>query len=255
MNIGKIAVIVPTMYAAPEWLPGLVSDLNSEPDVAKLFLIENGGKSRPATLETVRPHTLESGMGWLRATNHGLGVAASQGGFLGYCLLNDDVRLSPNFFHYILEAWRITGAGLVASCYYSTTPGRCAGRPEFFPRPMYSGLVSGYQTRPVDREVGWMDGTFLFIPADTYRALGPLDDRFHEYGWGATDVYSFRTKDELGKPLFVTERTLVDHFGRATADARWSNYDAEAWKEKTRILREAGYPDWKTRQNQLQSQQ
>ena len=85
------------------------------------------------------------------------------------------------------------------------------------PGNKYQGPANKYVPTDTIKVVAHVDGTCMCIPARTLDAIGLLDKRFSNYGWGADHDYAIRVRQNANKKIYVTEQAYLYHIGQATA--------------------------------------
>ena len=226
-----IAVVIPVL-GRPELTEALLGDVRAEDDLVEVLVVDNGGDYLATGAETVlRPGR---NLGWSGGGNHGLAHAAAAGHEL-LVLLNNDTRLSPGFFAGLREAWRETGAGLLAPVFNDVWPQHVTE---------HAGPAAAFQPVARHRDAAFLDGTCLAIPRLTYHRQGGLDAaRFGGFGWGAEVDYSVRVR-RAGLALCITERAFLTHLRHATARAVSPDCERIASKEMDLGMRAKWGANW-----------
>jgi GT2 family glycosyltransferase len=216
----RIAVIIPA-YGREDLTHTAVADIRREdesgPEAVGCIVVDNQGGYTPVGDEDV----LSPGenLGWLRGTNLGWRHAL-ESGYDAYVLLNNDVRLSRGFFTGLRRAQELTGAGLVAPAYDSYLAHQ---------KLPLTGDVQSWRPRRRHWRASFVDGTCLYVTADTAAAVGLLDEDFSEHGWGAEVDYSFRVWDS-GRLVVVTALSYLHHGSQTTAmELHGSGYQLDAF--------------------------
>jgi GT2 family glycosyltransferase len=226
----RMAVIIPA-YGLHQITQAAVSDVAREDTAGRhdidCIVVDNQGGYEPLGREEVlRPgHNL----GWLDGTNLGWNKALETG-YDAYVLMNNDVRLSPGFFAGLSRAQRLTGAGMVAPAYDSWLAHQ---------RLPLDGPIDEYKPRRVHWRANWVDGTCLFLPAETVAKVGTFDPAFNPHGWGCEVDYSFRVWD-AGLHVVITALAFLHHESEATAKQVHGNvvtYQDEALMTAGQVLR------------------
>jgi GT2 family glycosyltransferase len=173
--------------------------------------------------------------GWLRATNLGTGLM-DEHRYDAFIWLNNDVRLSPLFLAGLDDALTASGGlcGLLAPCYDDVWPQQLS---------VYEGAAGGYVPLPSERVVKFIDNACMVVPEATWRSVGPMDERFASYGWGAEFDYSIRVRQK-NQLVIVTERSFFNHFGGGTAKKVEENYEGPAGEEMHNGMLDKYGPGW-----------
>ncbi len=226
-----IAVIVPT-HGRLDLTSALVADCQREPTVADVIIVDNK-RDHQALSRQVRVVSPSEPLGWLRSCNLGIEVASTQR-YRAYVLLNNDTRLSQQFFEGLLVASADTGAALIGPMYDDYWPTQIG---PFVGRALDYGAVRAHRDAPL------VDGTCMFIDAGLYSEIGGLDDRFHKCGYGADYDYAIRTR-QAGRRICITEMSYLNHLRHGTASAV---LPAEWQAEATTIQNEVFESKWGAR--------
>jgi GT2 family glycosyltransferase len=200
----------------------------------ELIVIDNGSAdgtraylARLAEADA-RVRVLSNGrnMGFAAACNQGLGLALGE----HLVLLNNDTMVPPGWLPGLLEHLRNPGVGLVGP-----VTNRIGNEAEIETDYRTWGEFLEFARRRSREHAGeWLEvrtpAMFcLAMRRQTYRHLGPLDERF-EVGMLEDDDYADRAR-EAGYQLRCVEDTVVHHFGEASFGK------LVAGGEYTRILR------------------
>lgn len=226
-------MIIPA-FGREDLTTALLEDVNQEPEIVRVFVVDNGGAHVAVHNENVlRPG---ENLGWLRGCNLGLAAARSHGGHTGYVLLNNDTRLSRNFFAGLQEALHRSRSDLISPVYDDWW---------WHLQAPVGAKAEEYAATPRDRRVPFVDGTCMLISASAYERLGGLDERFATYGWGGEIDYSLRVRRAGGR-VVVTERSFLEHRGGATAqDVYGSAYGSAADAAMSTALAEKWGTRWR----------
>lgn len=204
--MAPIAVIIPVYGNNEKWLTPLLHDIAKEQDLVDLYVVDNlGDYVQPTVFEhrILRPGI---NLGWLRGTNFGT-IEAVKNNYQYLCWMNNDVRLSNEFFKGLLD----TTSGLLSPCYRGPWE-------HMYSSSGYSGDASAYAPTNNEKQVGWIDGTCMFMPRQIVNSVGLLDEKFAEFGCGGEIDYSIRAKI-AGNPIYVTERSYLYHFVMGTVSS------------------------------------
>lgn len=152
-------------------------------------------------------------------------------------LLNNDTRLSPNFFAGLIVAQRATNAAAVAASYNVGWIGQRT-------RDQYDGPAEKYQPKPHHNWVGYCDGTAVLLTTEAIRRVGTFDlSVAPKYGWGLMTDWAIRAK-KLGYRIAHTEAAYVYHANMQTAQTVFGSierYVSEARTEsKAGLLKKWG---------------
>jgi len=145
--------------------------------------------------------------GWGDACNLGF-VSADA---MTYCvILNNDTRLSPNFFAGLIVAQRATKAAAVAASYN-------VGWHNQRTRDQYNGPAADYKPKPFHFWSGYCDGTAVLMTMDAVRAVGHFDESVSPtFNWNLEADWCIRAK-KLGYRIAITEASYVYHLNMQTA--------------------------------------
>ncbi|GAC67738.1 hypothetical protein [Gordonia soli] len=203
--MGNSLLVGVPVYGNHELTHAIVDDLQRED--ADFVIIDNRGDYEPIRGERVeRPGT---NLGWAGGSNLGFRIAFSEG-YENAMTLNNDTRLSVGYFDGLLDSSLPDDRGLVAGVYDDK-----AAHGQMLAE--YDGPAQEYTPVSKYRDVNFVDGTGLLITRDAWRSVGDLDERtFGPFAWGADLDLSLRVRD-AGYGIYVTEKSFLNHFGRATA--------------------------------------
>jgi hypothetical protein len=197
----------------------LLRDADRDRRLIDILIVDNDG-SFPASDDILIVAPTEN-LGWLRSCNLGLEYSLRVG-YTATVLLNNDTRLSPDFFAGLLAAMSNPRAGLCGPVYNDVWPAQ---------RADYAGAASGYAPRQRVREVPFLDGTCLLVPRTTQTLVGRLNDtHFARYGWAADFDYALRVR-RANLKVYATEAAYLTHEGQATAGGVDPNYAQRACEE------------------------
>jgi len=228
----KTIVVIPA-YGKTHLTHACVRDcLREEVDVA---VHDNQGDYATVATEQVRRN--RTNRGWLRSTNDGWAEGFEQG-YDMLVSLNNDTRLSPNFFAGLQAAFRkIPSAGLVVPRYNNPM-----SRLQFSHQ-----RIKNFRPRDTAIETDYVDGTCLCVSRMAYAEFGGLDPYFLPSGWGA-DVDYCLTLRRAGWAVVVSELSLLQHARASTAkdlyDGGLAEYEARHLRETRLKFRERYGPDW-----------
>jgi len=199
----RVLVVVP-VHGHHQMTHALLADVRRESALADVVIVDNRGDYPTIGDEQVlRP---SSNLGWAAGTNLGT-LEGGRSDHVGFVWLNNDTRLSAGFVAGLLQCWRTTGAGMVGPFY------DCHWAHQRLRRPV---PVERYRPRAVHFSAPFLDGTCMFVPAQTIAAIGLLDaETFSPIGWGAEVDYSLRAR-AAGLDLAVTRLSYLHHDKSAT---------------------------------------
>jgi GT2 family glycosyltransferase len=223
----RLVVIIPA-YGRQELTTTVVGDIAREAERGResvdVLVVDNQGGYTPRWKESVlRPGR---NLGWLDGCNSGLDETRTAN-YDAYILLNNDVRLSPGFFHGLARAQKLTKAGLIAPSYDANM---------LHQRMPYIGPAAMYRPKRRHWKASMVDGTCLYIPAATLEKVGVLDTRFNPHGWGAEIDYAFRVWD-AGLRVVITGLAFMNHQQGSTSESLHGKaYHGDAWETMTRGL-------------------
>jgi GT2 family glycosyltransferase len=201
---GRILVIIP-VHGEQGMTHALLDDLAREPEPVDAVVVDNRGDYERRAGETVlRP---EGNLGWAGGTNYGTTEALTPA-HMAVVWLNNDTRLASGFIGGMVRCWRETGAGLVGPFY------DCYWNHQRVRRPVD---VAAYRPKARHFTAPFVDGTCMFVPANTLDALGMLDsETFAPVGYGADFDYGLRVRS-AGHPVVVTRLSYLHHEKSVTA--------------------------------------
>jgi hypothetical protein len=183
-----------------------VRDCQREP--VRVLVIDNQGTYKAVGKEEV--FTLERNIGWGAACNLAIDRVLVDKTVQGVALLNNDIRLSPNFFSGLIVAQQVAEASIVAPVYNAGWPRQRS--------PSYFGPAEGYKPKPVHTLSGYCDGTAVFLSREVLEQCGRFDLDFSpRFGWGLIMDYAVRAK-EAGHKVAITEAAYVYHHGMQAAE-------------------------------------
>ena len=126
-------------------------------------------------------------------------------------VLNNDVRLSPDYLYWLLRTFvDCADVALAASCYDDFWLHQRAH--------VLPGAAADYLPSVSYRRVPFCDGTGLAFSMQAARRVGLLDtDAFPRHGYGSDIDYALRVKD-LAMRCVVTDSAFLSHLRRGTMD-------------------------------------
>ena len=215
--IGQVLVAIPA-FGAPELTDRVLGDLLAAPRRLVLgthvVVVDNGDDYSPGEavrgdprLEIYRPG---SNLRWIRSANWALDRAAATGADV--CLvLNNDVRLSPDFLYRLIRTFTdCAGVGVAAPCY-----------DDFWLHQRARSIpAAAGQFRPTHsyRSVPFCDGTAWAVSTAAAQTVGRLDtEHFPRHGYGSDLDFALRVQ-EAGLRSVVTDAAYVSHLRRGTMD-------------------------------------
>jgi GT2 family glycosyltransferase len=184
----------------------VIPDVLAESDLVDLVIVDNGGHYQRLADEWV----IEPGenIGWAGASNLGFRIAARRGYEFGLTL-NNDTRLSRDFFAGLLDPRLPSDAGVIGPTYDSWWAVQSTD---------FKGEPHDYPPQDFFRDVPYIDGTAFMLSTEAHQAVGGLDERsFGKFAWGADIDLCLRVK-RAGFGVYVTERSFVHHLEKASAN-------------------------------------
>jgi GT2 family glycosyltransferase len=243
----KLAYIIP-VFGEHDYTDAILRDLLAQDHSNDIFVIDNKGdydedrvreeyRSSHSNLEVIDGDERR----WLKGTNYGTSVAAQVNRTYGceygaYVWLNNDTRISPEFSSGISASLEALGSlcGLLAPSYDDVWPQQHCG---------HRGPAADFRGVEFEKEVRFVDGACMVVPTATWEKIGPMDERFWQFGWGGDLDYCLRVR-EAGLGVFVTQRAYFNHLGGGTNKLLEENYHGEAGSEMhTNMLAKYG-PGW-----------
>ncbi|GAA3192197.1 MULTISPECIES: glycosyltransferase family 2 protein [Rhodococcus] len=217
--MSRILAAVP-VYGQVEYTHALVPDLIVQSDDADFVIIDNRGDYEPLGDERViRPGR---NLGWAGGSNLGFRTAFSEG-YTHAMTLNNDTRISKDFFKGLLDPRLPDDLGIVVPVYDDEMAHEIV-------RTDYRGPAADYVPVPRYRKAPYVDGTALIITRAAWVAAGDVDTRsFGNFAWGADQDLCFRVRQE-GFSVCISEMSFINHFGRKTALA---NQSLRSYKRKS----------------------
>jgi GT2 family glycosyltransferase len=203
-ELARTLVVIPTFKNNTlTWRA--VEDCLREP--VHVFVVDNSDNYEKIASEIVlRPR---QNLGWLRANNFAIQTAFLSDEWGRVALLNNDVRLSRNFFAGIVWAEHYSKASIVAASYDDS---RAVQRPEQLAvgQTLEADL---YTPKPRNILTGACDGTAISIRRDALERIGLLDEeQFGKFGWGGIEDLCFRARS-AGLRVLATRAAYVHHIG------------------------------------------
>ncbi|WP_380161303.1 glycosyltransferase [Kineococcus sp. R86509] len=231
----RAAVVMPVFHKQ-DVTRQAVADCRRESELVEVVIVDNGGDLDPAEFPDCVVLTPGENLGWLRGTNLGMEHALERGS-TSLVALNNDIRLSENFFSGLLTALEARPGDLVAPSYDDV----------YSPQNSYfKGAPQDFTPASEEVEASIIDGTCFAVTASRWRQLGPLDERnFARRGWGGMTDYVIRNTRAGGKNV-VTRRAYLTHARGTTAKATMSNYRWYAASEMRTGLRRKYGANWRT---------
>jgi GT2 family glycosyltransferase len=207
----KCLVTIPA-FGSNDLTHAVLPDIMAESNLVDLLIIDNGGHYEKIDDEwVIRPGR---NIGWAGASNLGFRTAFRQG--YEFCVtLNNDTRLSRNFFEGLLDPRLPDDVGLVGPTYDGWWTAQSSD---------FVGAVDEYEPLDYFRSVPSVDGTALMISAAAWEAVGGLDERtFGRFAWGSDIDLSIRAK-RAGFGVYITERSFVHHLDMVSASEAFGKY-------------------------------
>ena len=234
----RTLVVIPT-YGQHDLTRAVITDCLHEP--VRVVVVDNKGDYQPSTNEKViRPG---SNFGWLRANNLAIETELGNQTWDRVVLLNNDVRLSANFFAGIIWAETECRASIVAASYDDWWA--CQRPEDLSPRQTLEAKY--YSPQPRNILTGATDGTAVAIRRDTLERIGLFDaERFGKFGWsGMTDLcYRARASDMR---IVATRAAYVHHIGGGHQTAKrlvGERYSKLAGEEGSAGMKAKWGPHW-----------
>ena len=212
MSVTKKCLVTIPAFGSNSLTHAVLPDILAESSLVDLLIVDNGGHYEKVADEWVI--TPGRNLGWAGASNLGFRTAFRRG-YEFAVTLNNDTRLSPDFFAGLLDPRLPDDVGLVAPSYDGWWTVQSSD---------YRGAVDEY--RPVDyyRRVPLVDGTALTMSAKAWEAVGGLDERtFGKFGWGADIDLSIRVA-AAGFGVYVTERSFLHHMDKVSASETFGKH-------------------------------
>jgi GT2 family glycosyltransferase len=233
--VQRAAVIMPVFHKQ-DVTRQAVADCHRESDLVQVVIVDNGGDLDPAEFPDCVVLTPGENLGWLRGTNLGMEHARDRGS-TNLVAINNDIRLSENFFSGLLGVLEDHPGDLVAPSYDDV----------YSPQNSYfQGPHEEFTPVPEEVEARIIDGTCFAVSASRWQELGPLDEHnFARRGWGGMTDYVIRNTRAGGKNV-VTRRAYLTHARGTTAKATMSNYRWYAASEMRTGLRRKYGANWRT---------
>lgn len=224
--VKKCLVTIPA-FGSNELTHAVLPDVMAESDLVDLLIIDNGGHYEKIADEwVIRPG---ENIGWAAASNMGFRIAFRQG-YEYAATLNNDTRLSPEFFAGLLDPRLPDDAGIVGPVYNGWWGAQGTD---------FAGPVDEYEPSDFYRSVQSVDGTALVMSAAAWETIGGLDERtFGRFAWGSDIDLSIRVK-RAGFGVHVTERSFLHHFDKVSASEAFGRrrYFLRADRDCKRALR------------------
>jgi GT2 family glycosyltransferase len=224
--IKKCLVTIPA-FGSNALTHAVLPDVMAESDLVDLLIVDNGGHYEKVADEwVIRPG---KNIGWAGASNLGFRTAFHRG-YEFAVTLNNDTRLSRDFFAGLLDPRLPDDVGLVAPAYDGWWDVQSSE---------FAGAVDEYEPLDYFRRVPIVDGTALMMSAAAWEAVGGLDERtFGRFAWGSDIDLSIRVA-AAGFGVYVTERSFVHHLDKVSASETFGRrrYFFRAQRDCERALR------------------
>lgn len=227
MSAAKKCLVTIPAFGSNDLTHAVLPDVMAESDLVDLLIVDNGGYYEKVADEWVI--TPGRNIGWAAASNLGFRTAFRRG-YDFAVTLNNDTRLSPDFFAGLLDPRLPKNAGIVAPTY----DGWWAGQSSDF-----TGTVDEYEPLDYFRSAQTVDGTALMMSAPAWEAVGGLDERtFGRFAWGSDIDLCIRIA-KAGFGVYVTERSFVHHLDKVSASEAFGKhrYFFRAHRDCERALR------------------
>lgn len=238
-DLARTLVIVPA-FRLNHLTTALVQDCSRER--VGVMVVDNSGDYQACGNECVlRPGT---NLGWLRANNLAVETALQQGRWDRFVFLNNDLRLSTDFFAGLVWTETTSGASVVAASYDGHWK---VQRPDAV-RDGNHLPAARYRPEPVYIPFGACDGTCVSINRRVFERVGMLDnEHFGRFGWAAMTDLCFRARS-VGMTTAVSRAAFANHLhgGRHTARiVVGADYEVLAEREGTLGMEKRWGPDWR----------
>jgi len=230
--VARVAVIIP-IFGRHHLTRAVLTDLARDEGIYDVWLIDNGGdfEREEASVTIVRPAT---NLGWARSCNYGVQAAWGKS-YVGFVLMNNDVRLSQSFVKGLIAAQLATGGDVIGPMYDHNWPHQ---------RGTYVGGAFSYRARTTERTVPFVDGTCMYVQRHVFERVGVLDEQhWPKYEWGCDKDFALRVR-VAGGLVWVTERSYLNHFGRQTAATLEGYSEFEAERENDLGMTTKWGPSW-----------
>lgn len=200
-------------FGRPELTGTVLGDLLGHPPElvpnVRIVVVDNAGDYAPAKPdERIEIHVPGGNLRWIGTANWALTEASGTGA--AYCVvLNNDVRLSPDYLYGLLRTFRdCTDVALAASCYDDFWLHQCAAE--------IPDTAADYRPVLSYRSVPFCDGTGLAFSIAAADTIGLLDTTaFPRHGYGSDIDYAIRAR-ALGMRCVVTDSAYLSHLRRGT---------------------------------------
>lgn len=218
-----VLVVVPTYMSHPARYR-LFDQLWHDHAVARVVVIDNGNsfavpKKKERMWSKIIVNYPGKNLNWLGACVLGTKFAKDFG--LPYvALLNDDVRLSSQYFSGLKAAVSRDRKIKLATSLYDG---------QFCRAAVSHASQRNWRPAAEDIDVPYIDGTCMFMPLKTIHEIGTLDPSFGDPGWGADADYSYRVRQAGGR-VIVTRRSMLWHKNGETAKVVYGSH--EKWQKK-----------------------
>jgi GT2 family glycosyltransferase len=238
-EFSRTLAVVP-VYGQHHLTDALLQDCRRE--AVPVVVIDNGGDYEETGNETVlRP---KGNVGWLAASNLGIEWGVTQACYDRFVLLNNDLRLSHDFFAGLIWTEKTSGASIIGASYDGWWK---VQRPEEA-RNGSAVPADQYRPRPEYLPYGSCDGTCLSVHRRVIEEVGLLDhDAFGRYGWAATTDLCFRAR-EKSLTTAITRAAFANHLdgGRHTAKIVFgTSYESSAEAEGSLGMSQKWGPNWR----------
>ena len=212
MSPAKKCLVTIPAFGSNELTHAVLPDIMAESELVDLLIIDNGGHYEKIADEwVIKPG---QNIGWAGASNLGFRIAFRRG-YEFSVTLNNDTRLSSNFFDGLLDPRLPDDVGIVGPTYDGWWTAQSS---EFV------GAIDEYEPSDYFRPVPSVDGTVLMISAKAWEVVGGLDERtFGRFAWGSDIDLSIRAR-RAGFGVYITERSFVHHLDMVSASEAFGKY-------------------------------
>jgi GT2 family glycosyltransferase len=238
-DLNRTLAVIPT-FGQHHLTRALIDDCFRES--VGILVVDNRGDYKQTRHEYVLRAT--SNLGWLKANNLAIEYAMRMAKWDRFVLLNNDLRLSRDFFAGLVWAESISGASIVGASYdghwkvqrpYKVSSGEYLPADTYFPEPDVIPF-------------GACDGACVSIHRRVIEQVGYLDkERFGRFGWAALTDLCFRAR-EAGITTAISRAAFANHLngGRHTARAViGEDYEVLAENEGSVGMIEKWGPSWR----------
>lgn len=238
-DLTRTLAVIP-IYGQHHLTAALIQDCSREP--VGIVVVDNSGDYQPSGAETVlRPGT---NLGWLRGNNLAIERELPHRRWDRFVLLNNDLRLSKDFFAGLVWTEASSGASVVAASYDGWWK---VQRPDELANGVFLAATS-FSPRPTYVPYGACDGTCVSVHRRVFEEVGLLDgESFGRFGWAAHTDLCFRARD-AGLTTAISRAAFANHLdgGRHTARVVFgAEYETLAEAEGSLGMASKWGPGWR----------